>query len=160
MSLVHAEPFISDTNFNNTGQPIEQPLGVITANRKWHYLMNPQFFNTGGDIENPCFTLIARMDKKPPYLVVTETGIVAIEVYATDSVAVRKLKYFMALYGIVDIKMRMLKVKELKKIQGFPEDYILEGNQTDQKKFIGNSVVPLVVKCWTEALSSNLKLAA
>ena len=29
---------------------------------------------------------------------------------------------FMALYGIVDIKMRMLRIPELKKIMGFPED--------------------------------------
>jgi DNA (cytosine-5)-methyltransferase 1 len=49
--------------------------------------------------------------------------------------------------------MRMLKVSELKVIQGFGSDYILEGNQTDQKKFIGNSVVPHVVKSWCEAMA-------
>ena len=32
-----------------------------------------------------------------------------------------------ALYGIVDIKMRMLRIPELKKIMGFPEDYVLIG---------------------------------
>lgn len=45
---------------------------------------------------------------------------------------------------------------ELKKIQGFPEGYILEGNQSDQKKFIGNSVVPHVVKAWIEALGERI----
>lgn len=40
----------------------------------------------------------------------------------------------------------MLKIIELKRIQGFPEDYVLKGTQTDQKKFIGNAVVPDVAK--------------
>jgi DNA (cytosine-5)-methyltransferase 1 len=56
----------------------------------------------------------------------------------------------------VDIKMRMLRVLELLLIQGFPAGYKLEGNQADQKKFIGNSVVPIVVKRWTEILGSRL----
>ena len=59
----------------------------------------------------------------------------------------------MVLYNIIDIKMRMLKVPELLKIQGFPAGYILEGNQSDQKKFIGNSVVPNVVHAWAMAMS-------
>ena len=46
----------------------------------------------------------------------------------------------MAHYGIEDIKMRMLKVKELLRSQGFGDKYILKGTQTDQKRFIGNSV--------------------
>jgi DNA (cytosine-5)-methyltransferase 1 len=155
MNLVHTEPFISDTNFNNVGQSVEQPLGTITANRKWHYLMNPQYMNSGSSIEDPCFTLIARMDKAPPYLVQTEEGKIAIEVYETDHVSIRKVKYFMAMYGIVDIKMRMLKVSELKRIQGFPEEYVLIGNQADQKKQIGNSVHPMVVKAWAHAISKR-----
>jgi DNA (cytosine-5)-methyltransferase 1 len=40
----------------------------------------------------------------------------------------------MVIYDLVDIKMRMLRVHELLKIQGFPNDYKLEGNQADQKK--------------------------
>ena len=60
-------------------------------------------------------------------------------------------------YGLIDIKMRMLRVKELLKIQGFPDGYHLEGNQTDQKKFIGNSVVPLVVKAWCLAMGEALE---
>lgn len=157
-NLVHAE-FIMDTNFNNVGQETDQPLNTITANRKWHYLMNPQWLNSGGSIDAPCFTLIARMDKAPPYLVMTEQG-PAIEVYHSDSEAVKKLKYFMSMYGISDIKMRMLKIIELKRIQGFPEDYVLIGNQSDQKKFIGNSVHPYVVKAWILAMSNIKKQAA
>ena len=47
-----------------------------------------------------------------------------------------KIKEFMALYGIVDIKMRMLNIHELKRIMGFPDNYVLVGTQADQKKFI------------------------
>lgn len=154
-SLVQPQ-FIMNTNFGNVGSSPEAPLPTITANRKWHYLMNPQYMNTGGSIDVPSFTLIARMDKMPPYLVEVEGGHAAIEVYTTDGEAVRKIKFFMALYGIVDIKMRMLKVMELKKIQGFPEDYVLVGNQSDQKKFIGNSVHPLVPKKWIEAIAFKM----
>jgi len=51
--------------------------------------------------------------------------------------------------------MRMLRVDELLKIQGFPDNYILLGNQTQQKKFIGNSVVPIVVTSMANALVSK-----
>lgn len=157
MNLVQAEQFIMDTQFGNGCQSPDQPLGTITANRKWHYLMNPQYMNAGCSIDRPAFTLIARMDKMAPYLVYTEAGQVAIEVYETDSPMTVKIKQFMALYGLYDIKMRMLKVSELKKIQGFPEDYELSGNQSDQKKFIGNSVVPEVIRHWTLALHDKIK---
>jgi DNA (cytosine-5)-methyltransferase 1 len=67
-----------------------------------------------------------------------------------------KIKEFMALYGIVDILMRMLRIPELKKIMGFPEDYVLVGTQADQKKFIGNAVEVTVSKALCEALSGAL----
>ena len=53
---------------------------------------------------------------------------------------------------ITDIKTRMLTVQELKEIQGFHPDYVLEGNSSQQKKFIGNSVVPGVAKKLIEAM--------
>lgn len=149
-------PILIDTNFNNNGRSIDEPAPTITANRKWHYIMNPQYFNRGASIDGPHPTLIARMDKMPPYLVLAESGEVCIEVYETDMEVVKKIKHFMAMYGIMDIKMRMLKVSELKRIQGFPEDYHLMGNQSDQKKFIGNSVVPDVVRHWANAITIKL----
>ena len=68
-----------------------------------------------------------------------------------------KIKEFMALYNIVDIKMRMLKVVELKRIQGFPDDYVLMGNQSDHKKFIGNAVHTSIPKAWCPALCRALQ---
>ena len=118
--------------------------------------MNPQYSNTGGSVEKPCFTLIAKMDKKPPYLIATECGQLAIEIYETDSDPMRKIKEFMALYGIVDIKMRMLKIIELKRIMGFPENYTLIGTQADQKKFIGNAVEVNIARVLCEALVEEI----
>lgn len=155
-NLVKCCPWIMNTNFSNVGSSIEEPAQTVTANRKWHYLMNPQFKSAGGSVDNPCFTLIARMDKMPPYLVATETGRVAIEIYDTDSPMTRKIKEFMALYGIVDIKMRMLRIPELKKIMGFPEDYTLVGSQADQKKFIGNAVEVNMARVLCEALARKI----
>jgi DNA (cytosine-5)-methyltransferase 1 len=153
---------------NRNHQSIDQPAGVVTPNPKlsqvsaerFHYIVNPSWNGNGSSVDQPSPVIIARQDKAPLYLVAMESGPVAIAVYDTDSEIMIKIKEFMVLYEIVDIKMRMLKVLELLKIQGFPEDYILEGNQTDQKKFIGNSVVPLVVKCWIEAIDNSLKIAA
>lgn len=124
---------------------LAKPAGAITTVPKCNlvsarFIMNPQFTSPGGSLDKPCFTLIARMDKRPPYLVSTESGEPAIVVYDTDSPMTVKIKEFMALYGISDICMRMLKINELKKIMGFPEDYILVGTQTEQKKYIGNAV--------------------
>ena len=119
------------------------------------YLMNPQYASAGGSVETPCFTLIARMDKMPPYLISTEDGL-AIEVYDTDSPMTAKIKEFMALYGIADIRMRMLRIGELKRIMGFPDDYVLIGTQAEQKKYIGNAVEVNMARVLCEALVKKL----
>lgn len=154
-NVVSCKPWIMNTAFSNVGSSIEQPSQTITANRKWHYLMNPQFSSAGGSVNNPCFTLIARMDKMPPYLVEVEGGI-GIQVRPVDSPMTIKIKEFMALYGIIDIKMRMLRIAELKKIMGFPEDYVLIGPQSDQKKFIGNAVEVNMARVLCEAICKEI----
>lgn len=151
----YRKPWIMNTAFSNIGSSIEQPSQTITANRKWFYLMNPQFASAGGSVNNPCFTLIARMDKMPPYLVAAEGG-VGIQVSPEDSPMTVKIKEFMALYGIIDIKMRMLRIAELKKIMGFPEDYVLIGPQSDQKKFIGNAVEVNMARVLCEAICKEI----
>lgn len=124
------------------------------------FLANPWSFRSdGGSIDKPCFTLIARMDKMPPYLISTERGI-GIAVYESDSPMTKKVKEFMAMYGIVDIKMRMLKISELKRIMGFPEDYTLVGTQAEQKKFIGNAVEVNMSRVLCEALYMKLQKVA
>lgn len=155
-SIVNCESFLMPTNYDNKPVSTEQPAPTITANRKHHYLVNPSHGGHCVSTDQPCPVIVARQDKVPLYLVQAETGSVAVPVYPGDSDVMIGIKQFMAIFNIVDIKMRMLRVHELLRIQGFPDNYILEGNQESQKKFIGNSVVPLVVKKWTEALGSRL----
>lgn len=166
---------LMNTNFSNVGSSIEQPAQTITANRKHHYLMNPQYQSAGSSIDNPCFTLIARMDKTPPYFISTEQGVYSFhdfygwvpEVIQKQPVFIFKdveslcppfwkILNFMVLYQIVDIKMRMLKIPELKRIMGFPEDYVLVGTQAEKKKFIGNAVEVNMARVLCEALSKKL----
>ena len=147
--------WVMNPQYNDVGRDLDQPSVTITTTKTPYlaepqFLLNPQFNNNGSSIENPCFTLIAKMDKRPPYLITTEGGQVAIAVFESDSPAMVKIKSFMAAYGLIDIKMRMLKIVELKRITGFNEKYVLLGTQAEQKKFIGNAVPPKMVKALIE----------
>jgi DNA (cytosine-5)-methyltransferase 1 len=153
--------FIYNSNFGNVGSSVDDPSPSILASRKHHYLVNPGWFGHTGSVNEPSCTIVARQDKAPISVVNVEMGEIIIPVYDDDSEHMIKIKEFMAAYGIVDIKMRMLKIPELLRIQGFPDDYILYGTQTQRKKYIGNAVVPLVVAKWAEAIGNEiLKQAA
>lgn len=139
-----------------TTSPEDPSPVVTTADNKalvQPFILNPGHGGHNTSTEAPCPVIIARQDKAPLYVVQIENGPVAIAVFDCDTPIMVKIKQFMAVYGLVDINMRMLRVVELLRIQGFPENYQLEGNQSDHKKFIGNSVVPQVVKCWVEAMA-------
>ena len=158
-----------NTNFSNVGSSLDAPAQTVTANRKWQYLMNPQFASAGTATDRPCFTLIARMDKRPPRLVTAvadgkelpsfirlEDETLVYEIYPEDTPMLGQIKEFMALYGLVDIRMRMLRIPELKRIMGFPENYVLIGTQEEQKKFIGNAVEVNMARVLCEALVMKL----
>ena len=153
--------FIDNQYGNGTPTSIDTAAPTVVNTPKQsivstQYLMNPYSFKSdGGSIDNPCFTLIARMDKMPPYLVSTDKGL-GIAIYDDDSPMTRKVKEFMAMYNIVDIKMRMLKIVELKRIMGFPADYVLVGTQAEQKKFIGNAVEVNMSRVLCECLARKL----
>lgn len=168
--LVQCDRWLMNTNFGNVGNSLDEPAPVVTANRKWHYLMDAQYSRIGNSVEKPCFTLIARMDKTPPYLIEASTetrdipsfirivgDTIIYEIYDTDSPKTKEIKEFMALYGIIDIKMRMLRIPELKMIMGFPVNYVLKGTQADQKKFIGNAVEVTQAKVMCQATAIELK---
>ena len=164
-ALVSPKRFISSqysNGQNNTS--VDEPNPTLTTNpkqsivtcHKRNYLMNPQFKSAGSSVDKPCFALIARMDKRPPYLITTSNERMAIEIYENDTPNTIKIKEFMVMYGITDIKMRMLKISELKKIMGFPENYVLIGTKADQNKFIGNAVEVNMAKALCEALCNTI----
>jgi DNA (cytosine-5)-methyltransferase 1 len=155
--LIKCEPFIMPTNYDNGPKSIEEPLQTITANRKHHYIVNPSHGGYTTSTEFPCPVIVARQDKAPLSIMQVEDGKFAVPIYADDSKVMVKIKEFMVIYELVDIKMRMLRVLELLVIQGFPVSYHLEGNQADQKLQIGNSVVPLVVKAWILTLGDKVR---
>ncbi|MHC0441589.1 DNA cytosine methyltransferase [Flavobacterium sp. 3-210] len=138
--------FIDQQYGTGCATSIEKPIGTLTTIPKFNlinaqqYIFNPAWGGNNGSIDNPCCTIVARQDKASLYLVSTELGRIAIPIYENDSETMISIKEFMVVYGIIDIKMRMLNIPELKQIQGFPKDYKLIGNQTEQKKFIGNAV--------------------
>lgn len=115
------------------------------------FILNPSHGGHASTIDKPCVVVVARQDKAPLYLITAENGIMQIPIYSTDSKAMIEIKKFMVTNNICNVYMRALTIPELLVIQGFPNDYVLMGNETEQKKGIGNAVVPHVPKAWVEA---------
>jgi DNA (cytosine-5)-methyltransferase 1 len=157
--------YLSDDKFltsyygNGTHHSLDDPCNTLTCKERYNkvtlkkkWLVDTQFDNRGKSIDEPCQTLIARMDKKPVYLI---SGSNETEIdYSVEKPGVRPIerlmRYFMRKHNISDVKIRMLFLMELMKIQGFPESYILTGRKEDKLKFIGNSVVPLMAQLLVE----------
>ncbi len=163
-----AAHFINYDYTNNTNTSVDSPAGTITTIPKHklvstHFTFDTQFNNVGRDINRPSQTLIARMDKKPVYLVRVDRGITRYKENDCNFDIKNCIIGFMSKHGISDIKIRMLTVDELKSIQGFPSDFKLTGTKTNNLKFIGNSVVPLMskllVECNYESIVEYLEVA-
>ena len=160
LGLVQTE-FLSHYYGNGFTSSVDEPCPTLRTKDsatliETKFILNPSHGGHCTSANVPCPVIVARQDKAPLYVVNAETGAFEIAIFETDTAIAIKIKQFMATYGIADIKMRMLRENELLKIQGFPEDYKMVGNQTDQKKFIGNSVVPQVVKAWCETMALKL----
>ena len=160
---IQSSQFLDSQYGNGGASSIETASPTIVNNPKQsivtaeHFLANPYSFKSnGGTLEKPCCTLIAHMDKAPLWLVTAEHGELGIAIFENDSPMTRKIKEFMAIYGIIDVKMRMLNISELKRIMGFPENYVLIGSQAQQKKFIGNAVEVNMSRVLCEALCEKL----
>ncbi|WP_290054980.1 DNA cytosine methyltransferase [uncultured Muribaculum sp.] len=174
-ALVSAR-FLCSYNFKDTSRSIDAPCPtLLTKDRlaliKVNFIANE--YSGGGQvssIESPNPAVLTNPKQKlvtcryqhadaelPNFFVWTENGL-AIEAYESDSPMTVKIKEFMAMYGLADITMRMLRIIELKRIMGFPEDYVLIGTQADQKKFIGNAVEVTIARKWCEALCASIKL--
>ena len=161
-TVVEAKRFFIDKQYGKNAQntSIDSPAGTIVGNDKhrlvevvsWVY--NPSYGGNHASIEYPCPTIVARQDKAPLYLIVCEFGEMAIPVYPEDSETMIRIKHFMVMYKIGDIRMRMFTVNELLTIQGFSKEYKLIGSIKKQKLMIGNSVVPDVITSWIEAYAN------
>lgn len=168
MNIVSPEAWIMNTSYNNVGSDIDDPSNALLTSRHHPYvvhneawLFDHQYGNVGSSTEKPSPAIIASQNKKPLHLAqveFAEGSAVGIVIYKDDKPAVRELKLFMAVMGIVDIKMRMLKETELLPIQGFPRDYFekvramgIKVTVTNAKKYIGNAVEVTTAKKLAEA---------
>ena len=113
------------------GQPMDEPLGTITAGKTHHlevqaFLLKYYGNGTANSVDEPLDTVTAR-DR---FALVTIHG---------------------EEYIITDIRMRMLQPRELFNAQGFPEDYIIDHDadgkaypKNKQVERCGNAVTPPV----------------
>ena len=160
-SLVTSHFFANEYSGGGQLSSIDAPIPSILTTPKQklvtvnQFLVNTSYQSKGGSIDEPIFTLIARMDKSPAYLATAEKGTPP-EIQSEDSEYTRLIKEFMIEHHIINIYMRMLSVTELKQAQGFPIDYTLVGTQTEQKKCIGNAVECHMSQALCEALAKTL----
>lgn len=155
---------------------IETAIGTLPTVPKANllsFIRNPSHFGHTTSVDTSCPTVIARQDKAPLSIVNAIQGVINTNVvsflnkedwaYLNDEPGSKRTKAVeliecMFEFGISDIMMRMLRVDELLVIQGFPEGYQMVGTETKQKKFIGNSVVPLAYKVILLALEEAIFL--
>lgn len=142
--------------------PLDDPIGTITtANR---FALITQFlqmhYNSSGypetqikDVESPSPTItttnkiglvtqfLARHQNSNGH---PECNVQSIE--QALSVLTTKEKHALITQYLGDIYFRFITVDEAKRLQGFPDNYILTGTKKDQLRHIGNSVVPIVAQ--------------
>lgn len=129
--------FITKYYKTGIGQGVDGPLHTITTSPGHFGLVSAfliKYYGTGGGnkLSSPLSTITTKDRFGLVNVVITIDG---------------------EKYVISDIFLRMLKPEELKIMQGFPEDYIIdvdaEGKnypKTEQIKRIGNSVVPIMAE--------------
>jgi DNA (cytosine-5)-methyltransferase 1 len=160
IALVTPSFLANQYSAGGTDSSLSDPSPTLMTNPKQnlvHLLYNPQYARLSYPIDRSSFTLIARMDKHPPYLITAAEGAAAaIRIDASDTPVAVKIKRFMTEYGIADIYMRKLLVSELKRITGFSDSYVLYGNVAQQQKQIGNAVVVEQSRALCEALAGAL----
>lgn len=139
------------TKFYKTGigQGCDEPLHTITTSPGHFDLVSAfliKYYGTGcgQELSSPLGTITTK-DRFGLVNVVTE---------------INREKYILR-----DICLRMLKPEELKVMQGFPADYIIDRDyawkpypKTEQVKRIGNSVVPIMAEALVNANCPYLKV--
>lgn len=140
--------FITKYYKTGTGQGCDEPLHTITTSPGHFGLVSAfliKYYGSGGGqaLDQPLGTITTR----------DRFGLVNVLIDIEGET-----------YIIADIFLRMLKPEELKVMQGFPKDYVIDrdynGNKypvSKQVARIGNSVVPVMAKKLVEANCGYLK---
>lgn len=142
--------FITKFYKTGIGQGCDEPLHTITTSMGHFGLVSAFLIKYYGSGEN-CATL-----EEPLRTITTKDrfGLVNVVLNINGEE-----------YIISDIFLRMLNPEELKILQGFPADYIIDRDymfkkypRAEQVKRIGNSVVPIMAKTLVEANCPYLKV--
>lgn len=141
--------FITKFYKTGVGQSCRDPLHTITTSQGHFGLISAfliKYYGTGDNAENIREPL-ATITTKDRFALVTTP-----------------IEYNGEKYMITDIFLRMLKPEELKIMQGFPKDYIIDRDYRfkpypakEQVARIGNSVVPIMAEALVSANCSYLK---
>lgn len=141
--------FITKFYKTGVGQGCDEPLHTITTSQGHFGLISAflvKYYGTGcgQELNNPLATITTK----------DRFGLVNV------ILDIKGEKYI-----IYDILLRMLKPEELKRMQGFPDDYIIDRDinfrpypAKEQVARIGNSVVPIMAQKLVEANCYYLKI--
>jgi DNA (cytosine-5)-methyltransferase 1 len=127
------EPLLVEYYGNGGTVPVSEPVPTITTKERFA-LMEPFFLPNEGYYRG---NQPRSLDKPFPTV--------------TASHGAGKIVTGIAGSARLDIRFRMLKPHELKQAQGFPVDYKILGNTTEQTKQIGNAVPVKTAKALTVA---------
>ncbi len=163
---------------SNNAASIEEPLGaivtkdlkqMITVDGMLHFISKHYTGNHASSIDEPLHT-ITTIDHNSLITVLAKVEAQADNSKKGKSIREERYRFFDEFFAefppqviallkllITDISMRFLHPNELKKIQGFPADYHLAGNKTEQTKSIGNSVSPVIPEAWISALAAEME---
>lgn len=120
-------PMIIGYYNNSTSSPVDAPMGTCMATIHHALLIPPSFIMSYYGREDAQSEICA-----PLPTVTTEKR--------------HALIGFPSEVNAEDCYFRMLNPREIKRAMGFPDDYILLGNQSDQIKQAGNAVTPPAMK--------------
>lgn len=160
LTTVDHHAFVSAYYGNGYNSSIDSPAPTLTTKDRFQ-VVRPflsSYYSPGinASVESPSPTLTTKDRVAVVLPKLTDDTRPVWEIRSDDTPAMRRIKEFCALYGIVDVTMRMLRISEMKRIQGFGDDYVLVGTQEEQKKYLGNAVVTQVATAMCEALASAI----
>ena len=149
----YAKPFLAVLYGSSDVRSLDLPLPSVTSSGAHHALVEPvpfisEYYGNGGTeaVAKPLKTVTTkdRFALVEPFVFNISHSSARDRTRSIDdplSTVVTKAEHCLVEPGFhLDIRFRMLKNHELKRAQGFPDDYILTGNITEQTKQIGNAV--------------------
>jgi DNA (cytosine-5)-methyltransferase 1 len=163
------EPLLMEYYGNGQTKPVSSPVGTVTTKDRFallepFILPNEGFYrgNKARSIDKPLSTVTASRGDGgivEPFVFNIGQGSATDRSRSIDeplSTIVTKAEHCLVEPGMyLDIRFRMLKNHELKRAQGFPDDYILTGNITEQTKQIGNAVPVNTARALAKAAMST-----